>query len=141
MSVFDPIRQCIVEATPEEFIRQAVLKHLTEKLLYPKHLISVEKQLDLLVEGENPFPKRRIDILCYTMASKPIPALLIECKADKITKKSLAQLQGYNHYIHAPFIALAGKNQVITGWVNKEGDYQFSEGLPSYESVCNATKY
>ena len=45
--IFDKIRLKYVSLTPEEWVRQHVLSHLTENLGYPKGLLGVEKEIRL----------------------------------------------------------------------------------------------
>lgn len=110
--VFDPIRKQRVTKNPEELVRQALLKTMTTDLGYPKSLIAVEKQLTELLhlKGETGLPNRRVDILCYTRDLAPL--LLIECKEGEFGDDAKAQVIGYNHYIQAPFVALAGLGKI-----------------------------
>lgn len=80
---------------------------------YPKGLIAVEKEIVSL--------NRRMDILCYRPANGGLaPLLLIECKAEKITIDAERQALGYNDACGAPFIALAGSDEIKTFWREKD---------------------
>jgi Type I restriction enzyme R protein N terminus (HSDR_N) len=97
--------------TPEELVRQAILKELILKG-YPKELIVVEKGIKeiartLLHVNPSASLKRRIDILCCANLEKISPLLLIECKAYKLKSQDLRQVGGYNHFIGAPLYAIA----------------------------------
>lgn len=80
---------------------------------YPPSLIMVEKELSHLplIDTSAKIPKRRVDIVCYANDEKKglYPLLLVECKESElsVTKKAIRQLLGYNHFIHAPFVAIS----------------------------------
>jgi hypothetical protein len=87
---------------------------MVDELGYPKGLIAVEKEISTLALND---PNRRIDILCYAMGKNGLmPLLLIECKAEKLTPQAERQALGYNDAIGAPFVALAGPNEIKTLW-------------------------
>lgn len=122
---------------PEEQVRQNLLADLAEKG-YPKGLTVVEAELSSLPElaGKN-LPKRRIDILIYTAAMKPL--LLIECKAIPLDVKASRQLQGYNAYIGAPFMALANQDAFWLFW-DEGGTLKKAAILPSYAQLLASIK-
>lgn len=140
-SLFDPYRQCYVAATPEEVIRQKLLLLMTSQLGFPKQLISVEKRLTELphLKGSTGLPNRRADILCFANNIHPefslYPLLLIECKEGKVGDEATSQVLGYNHYVQALYVAIAGENGVFLIHPQKVSF------LPSYnellEKVCS----
>lgn len=103
---------------PEEAVRQKLLHLMTTQLGYPKELLVVEKQLSELphLKSQTALPKRRADIICFGREINPeyslAPLLLIECKEGDWSKEAEAQALGYNHYVRAHFVALAGKKRV-----------------------------
>ena len=107
-----------VAATPEERVRQRLLVLMTRQLGYPKELLSVEKKLSELphLNGLSGLPNRRADVLCFAKGvheDYPLfPLLLIECKEGEIGEEAACQALGYNHYVQAPFVALAGENEI-----------------------------
>lgn len=98
------IRNIEVAATPEERVRQALLRLMVHELGYPKSGFVVERCLSAFGG-----PERRLDILFFRQDK---PDLLIECKKDKIDDKAMAQVLGYNHYIGAKEVALAAWGQI-----------------------------
>lgn len=98
------IRGRLVVQTPEERVRQALLRKMVEELGFPKGLISVERAT----------LKRRTDIVCYTKEMRPL--LLIECKAGPIREEAIRQAIGYNDQVKAPFICLANGEGATTFW-------------------------
>lgn len=114
--MYDPFRKSVVVATPEEKVRQLLLQNMTAKWGFPKELLSVELELSQLphLKGAAGLPKRRVDIVCFAknIHSKfPLyPLLLIECK--KGNEDANEQVLGYNHFVQAPYVAVARENGV-----------------------------
>ena len=104
--------------TPEEVVRQKLLYQMLFELGYPLALVSVEKKVGT----------RRYDIVSYDRTMAPL--LLIECKADQITGETLSQALGYNGVLAAPFICLAGANEIKTIWQGGSAPF-----LPRYEEL------
>ncbi len=106
------IRKREVKATQEELVRQHVLNHLIDDLLYPPHLISVEKELKHFSEKA---PKRRLDILVFTLLDGELkPFLLVECKATPLSDDVERQVAGYNHFVGAPFVSIVNHEKVLS---------------------------
>ena len=109
--VFDEIRNLWVAATPEEIVRQTLVKRMIQQLGYPKQQMAVERELASLPHlTPQKVPSRRIDILCFS--KELFPLLIIECKKEKIDASALEQLLGYNSFVGAPFVAVAGKEEI-----------------------------
>ena len=136
--IFDAQRRILLENRPEEIIRQKIVQFLSCTLQFPKDLLVLEKTVaDLNTSGLSCPVNRRIDILCYGKDLHEIfPLLLIECKAHKITKKDREQIEGYNHWINAKFIALVSEDDVFTGFYHKEKKcYEYHHGLYDYQTL------
>jgi hypothetical protein len=114
--LYDPIRRRTVAATPEEQVRQSLLRMMINDLGYPKSLIAVEKEL-----GVN---RRRFDIVCYGCGIHPdqelFPLLIIECKSLECSEAAREQAFGYNATLGAPFICIACKTEIHTLWLNAD---------------------
>ena len=136
--LYDELRGRYVAATPEEHVRQSVLREMVQILGYPKTLIAVEKELKELPHLTYlALPQRRIDILCYGKEIHPAyplyPLLLIECKAKAIDAEAKEQLMGYNNHVGAYFIALAAPSERQFGYLDKKTQRTlFHPRLPSY---------
>ena len=66
MKLWDPIRSLWVDPTPEERVRQKWIRLMVEDLLFPKGLLSVEKDLASLPHLSLRTaidPERRLDLL------------------------------------------------------------------------------
>lgn len=123
---------------PEEVIRQKVLYFLIHALKFPEKLIATEKKINFLLDSGLPCPlKRRFDIVCFSKLKEEVkPLLLIECKADKIVSKNFEQVEGYNYWVGAKFVAVVAKNQAFIGrFCEKDKRYIYQEGLLSYEDL------
>lgn len=141
------VRRRRVAALPEEIVRQHVLKHLVE-LGFPLSLIVVEMSLEQMPHissspANSADSARRADIVCFAKDIHPLhslyPLLLVECKAVKLTSKTLTQVTGYNHFLKAHFIAVANQKELRTGWFDPvRKAYTFVEHLPSYSQMISS---
>ena len=104
--IFDIIRKKYVVLTPEEWVRQHVLRFLLEEKNYPASLIAVERQLKIHTRT------KRTDIVVYN--TQGTPEVLIECKAPsvKITQDAFDQIARYNLTAKASYL------MVINGLVH-----------------------
>lgn len=142
--IYDPIRQEYLEALPEERVRQELIHYLIHYLGFPQSLIAVEKQIKEIphLQNQAKLPNRRIDILCYAKDIHPrhalYPLLLIECKAVPLDAGAWRQIKGYNHYIRAPFLALANADSKKFTWeMNKKQSPEIIEYIPKYSELIN----
>lgn len=123
---------------PEEVVRQKALSFLINSLQFPKDLIIVERMLsDLNTSGLSCPLKRRIDILCYANTKYGIkPLLLIECKVSKINQANKEQVEGYNLWVRAPYVALISQKDAWLGKYDKiTQSYVYREGLPTFPDL------
>lgn len=141
--LIDKVRSVARIATPEEKIRQKVLKILIEELLFPKEYIVVEKALSELPHlQEKCVPKRRLDILCYFSAhDQLLPLLLIECKKSGLKSQAFTQVSGYNYWVGAPFVAVANQECILVKYFHiASNEMIVREGLPSYQDLIACCK-
>jgi type I site-specific restriction endonuclease len=105
--IFDPLRRRFVALTPEEWVRQHLLRYLQEACGYPASLISVEKKLTL--NGMT----RRADAVVFDRAIHPW--LIIECKAPEVSldQEVLDQAARYNSVLRAPFLAVCNGTDLL----------------------------
>lgn len=94
----DPVRKKQVADTPEERVRQAILRMLTEQQGIPGSLMAVEKAIS--VQGEI----RRPDVVVHDRDGQPW--MVIECKAPSVSvsQRTLDQAANYNRVLKAPFV-------------------------------------
>ncbi len=77
--IFDPVRKKYVALTPEEKVRQQMIKFMQQRLKVPVCKIGVERSLSDLGDVGN---RKRVDICIFGDDDKILA--IIECKADYI---------------------------------------------------------
>lgn len=141
--IYDRVRDLWVLATPEEIVRQNLLKKMINELFYPKELIVVEKALsEIPLFASVSTPLRRIDVACFAAKIHPghalYPLLLVECKeSEKDALKALEQVKGYNRFVKAYFIAVAHPGGELFGFL-EQGSFRLLNYLPSYHQLRQA---
>lgn len=125
-AIFDAIRKKFVILTPEEWVRQHVVRYLLEEKKYPVSLTNVEKVIKV-----NDLVKR-YDVVVYNSDGSIF--LLVECKAPHImiTQETFDQIAQYNLTLKAEYLMLTnGINHYycIMDFINQR--YVFLEELPS----------
>ena len=142
------IRKEWVSATPEEQVRQGLIKHMVTNLGFPPESLVVEKALDQmphLVASGRKIPDRRADIVCFAKDLHKqhsfFPLLLIECKAVEITQPVILQVIGYNQHMQAHFVCVVNENDIRVGWMDpKLQQYRFVPKLPTYQELRQSVK-
>jgi hypothetical protein len=96
--IFDRFRKTWVRLTPEEWVRQNVLRWLTDVSGYPAAMIAVEKELTVGVM------RKRFDVLVYGPGHEAW--MLVECKAPSVplTEQTLMQVLRYNMKLKASYL-------------------------------------
>lgn len=128
--IFDAVRGKYLVLTPEEWVRQHLVRYLIEEKNYPKGLIAIEKGLRL-----NGLQKRA-DVLVYNKAGEPM--LLIECKAPnvKINQAAFDQIGRYNISFRLPYLLVSNGINHYCAKINFEAkDFSFLKDVPSYEEL------
>lgn len=137
-TLWDPIRSIWVEETPEERVRQSLLKRMVVDLGFPQSLLSVEREIASFPHLSGRVlssPERRVDLFAYAHVKGQLhPLLLIECKAQKIDRLAMSQAFGYNSLLSAPFLGFASENEVTMVWQEREG-LCFVPFLPRYQEL------
>ncbi len=128
ISIFDEIRKKFVILTPEEWVRQNVVKFLVEEKRYPKSYINVEKLIKI-----NDLNKR-YDVVVFEPDGKIF--LLIECKAPevKISQQTFDQIARYNLVLNASYLMVTnGLNHYFCQTDFENEKYNFLQELPNYK--------
>ncbi len=126
-AIFDEIRKKFIILTPEEWVRQHVVRFLLEEKQYPKSLINVEKVL--LVNGL----RKRYDVVVFNPDGSI--HILVECKAPevKITQVTFDQIARYNMTMKSSFLMVSnGLNHYFCQMDYENEKYQFLPELPNY---------
>ena len=127
VSIFDEIRKKFIILTPEEWVRQHVVRFLLDEKKYPKSLINVEKVLK--VNGL----RKRYDIVVYNSDGSIF--VLIECKAPeiKISQATFDQIARYNMTMKANYLMVTnGLNHYFCQMDFENEKYLFLRELPDY---------
>ena len=95
--IFDVVRKKFIVLTPEEWVRQNVVKYLIEKDVSLNH-IGIEKQI--IVNNL----KKRFDVVVFDRNSNVL--LLVECKSSdiKIDQKVFDQIAIYNKSVNSNYM-------------------------------------
>lgn len=133
MTLFDPVRQRMVPATPEEAVRQAVLRYLMETLGVPLRLIGVEFSLASLERGNF----RRMDIVAWRPGpGQLVPWLLVECKAPTVAINDDTAHQAASYLAKAPCDYVMLTNGQDTRYLQKgETGYRLVSALPYFPKL------
>ena len=124
--IFDIIRKKYVKLTPEEWVRQNIIRYITDILLYPPYLIGVEKEIKVFNTSKRP------DIVVFNKNLKP--HIIVECKKPEVKIDKNVFSQAVNYYLSLPsnYFWLTNGLQHITCLI-KENNCIAIEKLPSYE--------
>lgn len=129
-TVYDPVRKRHVAATPEEGVRQAVLRYLLDVLRVPANLIGVEFSLASLEPGN----LRRVDIVVWRPGEGQLtPWLLVECKEPRVRIDDDVAFQAADYLIRVPCRYVMLSNGADTRYLEKlEGRYRLIGALPFF---------
>ncbi len=128
--IYDPARKKFVALTPEEWVRQHVIRFLAEEKEFPLSLMAVEAGVEL--NGL----KKRVDILVYDKTGKPI--LIVECKAPsiKIGQDTFDQAARYNLAFGVSYFFITnGLNHYFCKSDKATSSYLFIKDLPHYKDL------
>lgn len=100
--VYCPLRRHFVALTPEEWVRQQFVAHLTADLGYPAPLLANEVAITLNATS------RRCDTVLYSPQGLR-PQMIVEYKAPhiRITQKVFDQIVRYNSVLRVPYLIVS----------------------------------
>ena len=127
MAIFDEIRKKFIILTPEEWVRQHVVRFLLEEKKYPKSYINVEKIIKI-----NDLTKRYDAVVFRPNGSI---FLLVECKAPEvpISQNTFDQIARYNMVLEAEYLMVTnGLNHYFCKMDYEKEAYQFLRELPEF---------
>jgi type I restriction and modification enzyme subunit R-like protein len=124
--VFDPIRSLWVSLTPEEWVRQHVIRWLTHRVGVPPGLLSVERG----IAGQADV--RRTDVLAHDRLGKPW--MLVECKAPSVVlaQQALDQVSRYAKSLHPPYMVITNGHKLFAAERESGGEYNFLPEIPLF---------
>lgn len=128
--VLDAVRRKYVRLTPEEWVRQHLVRFLTEALGYPLGLLAIERQVEA---SAGP---RRADLVAYGRDQRP--RLIAECKAPavKLTQAVFDQVSRYNTATRAPHLVVTNGREHFCWTVDRAaGTYRFLDTIPAFAAL------
>jgi len=128
--VLDRVRQRWVRLTPEEWVRQHLLRALVERLGYPVGLLAVERAL--AAAGGT----RRADVVAYGRSRAPV--LIAECKAPGVAIRQdvFDQVSRYNAVTQAAHLLVTNGRQHYCWTVDRAAHaYRFLGGIPAFAEL------
>lgn len=129
--VYDCIRQKYVRFTPEEKVRQSVIRFLAEYRDYPLGLMAIELPFKVAARMH-----KRSDLVVYNRETQPL--LLVECKAPdvRLTSRVFDQAAVYNLQIKAPYMLITnGVTHYFMELDRDLGRWQFLFDIPNYAEL------
>jgi len=130
--IFDEIRRRYVILTPEEWVRQHIVKYLVSVKNFPHPLIAVEKGFSQLRR------KQRYDLLIHDRKGNPL--MIVECKAPtvEINQNAFDQAGRYNEKHKAPFMLITNGRKHYCCQLNLENkQYKFLQEIPDFSEMNN----
>ena len=134
-TVYDPLRRKEVALTPEEGVRQGIVRHLIDKLGYPPELMGNEVALRV---GKL---SRRCDTL--VVAPDQSPLMIIEYKAPSIRLSDavLEQIYRYNSVLRVPVLVITNGRSIYAYLVGYDGEEtRLLSRLPSCPELLTLTR-
>lgn len=124
--VYDPVRRGWFVLTPEEHVRQYLIRYMLDVLQYPPSLIAVEKLVKV-----GPL-SRRYDVVVYSRDHRPW--LLAECKSPDVpvAEATLHQLLAYHSVVQARYWLLTNGAQMFCADAGNVADIRWLSALPAY---------
>jgi hypothetical protein len=129
VAIFDEVRKKFVILTPEEWVRQNVVRFLLDEKKYPKSYVNVEKVIKI-----NGLTKR-YDVVVFQPNGQLF--LLIECKAPEvaISQNTFDQIARYNMVLEAKYLMVTnGLNHYFCQMDFENEKYLFLKALPEFKS-------
>jgi len=126
--IFDVLRKKSVRLTPEEWVRQHLIRYLIEIRHYPKSMIKVESGLKY-----NTLLKRS-DILIFDNTGNPF--MVIECKSPdcKLDDKVIHQVAAYSRSLKVKYIGVSNGLKHFCWEIDQKNRSTLSlDDFPEYE--------
>ncbi|MCU0422665.1 MAG: type I restriction enzyme HsdR N-terminal domain-containing protein [Bacteroidia bacterium] len=125
--IFDIIRKKFVVLTPEEWVRQHLVRYLIDTCGCAASLIAIEK--GLIINGL----QKRFDVLVFNNLGKPI--LLAECKSPDVSlsNETFRQAAIYNQSLQVPHLLITnGVELLFCTYAENYTDYTIAAKIPNY---------
>lgn len=129
-SIFDPLRKRYVLLTPEEWVRQHMIRYLMDEKKVPSTLIASEK--GVLVNGL----KQRFDLLVFTKNGNPL--MICECKSTdvRLSEDTFHQAIRYNLTLKAHFLLISNGLDHIVAFIDyNTAQLNYLPQIPTYHEM------
>ncbi len=125
--IFDGVRRRFVRLTPEEWVRQHLVRYLVEERGFPAGWAAVEKGFQY---AGTPV---RADVIMHDQNGRPV--LMGECKAPevRVTEEVFEQLARYNSVIDARYLVATNGRTHFCCEHRTGGGYTFLSELPVFK--------
>jgi type I site-specific restriction endonuclease len=130
IEIFDEIRKKWLVLTPEEWVRQHLIKFLVEDRKYPSSLFALERLVNV-----NGLPQRT-DIVVYDRKGRAL--VVCECKAPEIAinQSVFDQAARYNATIKAPYLLISnGMAHYFCKIDHIHSAFVFLKEIPAYSDL------
>jgi type I site-specific restriction endonuclease len=130
--IFDEVRRRFVTMTPEEWVRQHMIKFLNLDRRYPISLFAIEKR-----HLHNRMA-RRCDFVVYDHEGNPL--MIVECKAPtvEIGQQAFDQASRYNQAYKAPFLLITNGKKHFCCRINRiKQSFEFLQEIPYYQMLID----
>ena len=130
--IFDFIRKKYVALTPEEWVRQHLLRMFVEFYGVPAGLIGVEQSLKVGTLSQ------RADIIIYNRNGLPIVVVEVKTSTTALTQQVLDQASRYNKALNVKYVILSnGLEHIILKFNSELNGYIRIEKMPNYNELIN----
>jgi type I site-specific restriction endonuclease len=130
--IFDEVRRRFVALTPEEWVRQHMIKFLNLSCDFPLSLFVIERK-----HLHNRMA-RRCDFVVYGRDGNPL--MVVECKAPaiEIGQQAFDQATRYNQVYKAPFLLITNGKKHFCCKINrtKQG-FDFLQEIPHFNALVD----
>lgn len=129
--ILDAVRQKFVRLTPEEWVRQHLVRYLVSEKDVPPSLIAVE--MGIQYEGL----RRRADVVVHNRQAEAV--LMAECKAPEVPLAQTAfdQIGRYNLVVGARYLLVTNGLAHYSCRVDfRAQSYTFLQDIPAFHSLA-----
>jgi len=128
--VFDALRRKFVRLTPEEEVRQYLIRYMIDCKGYPSQLIAIEREFEFHKI------KKRFDLLVFDRNGNPL--LIAECKAPNIVlnQEVVNQVGIYNAVFGAKYLLITNGLKLFVIEYLKKNKHLILNEIPNYNSIC-----
>lgn len=129
MEIYDPLRKKNVKRTPEEEVRQWIIRWLNEGRGVPMTMMASEYSFEYNSR------QYRSDVVVFDRSLNPV--VMVECKAPSVAldHSVIEQVTRYARVLKVNYILISNGTLSYVCEKNAEGGYTFISGLPDYNKI------